>query len=83
MFSQSYTLRIDGEGRDALPSKLGAIFSILLMIIMLLFTGYKISRLTGKKNVDIIQAVVENHYDDEFVFGGEQGLNIAVAVLNP
>ena len=49
---------------------------------MLTYTGYKVSRLTGKKNIDIVQAVKENHFDQSHVFGAKQGLNIAVAVYN-
>ena len=69
------------DGRDGLPSKLGALFSILLLILMLIYTGYKISILQGKKDIDIVQAVKENHFDSSHVFGAEQGLNLAVAVI--
>ena len=41
------------------------------------------SILQGKKSIDIIQAVVENHFDDSYVFDSEQGLNFAIGVLNP
>ena len=59
------------EGRSALPSKMGALCSILLTIALALYTAYKISVLEGKKSVDIIQAVKENHFDDDKVFGAE------------
>ena len=64
---------IDGK-RDALPSKTGAVCSILLTILMLAYTGYKISILTGKKDIDIVQAVKENHFDYSHIFGAAQGL---------
>ena len=80
-FGQSFKLLID-EGRDGLPSKSGALCSILLLIIMLVYTGYKISILEGKKDIDIVQAVKENHFDNSHVFGAEQGLNLAVAVVH-
>ena len=50
---------------------------------MIIFTGYKISVLQGKKSIDIVQAVLENHFDDSYVFSADQGLKIAVAVFNP
>ena len=62
---------------------MGALCSILLLIVLLLYTGYKISILEGKKGIDIIQAVKENHIDLEYEFSAEQGLNIAVGVFNP
>ena len=50
---------------------------------MMAFTGYKISILSDKKNIDIVQAVKENHFDDSHVFSAKQGLNIAVGVYQP
>ena len=64
------TLYID-EGRDALPSKMGAFCSIFLIICMVTFAGYKISILEGKKNIDIVQAVIEDHFDDDYEFSGK------------
>ena len=61
-FGKSINLRID-EGKDAYPSIVGAICSIILTIVLLAFAGYKVSILEGKKSIDIVQAVVENHFD--------------------
>ena len=57
------------EGRDVLQSKMGALCSIILLILMLIYTGYKISILEGKKDIDIVQAIKENHFDQSHVFG--------------
>ena len=48
---------------------------------MIVYTGYKISILGGKKSIDIVQAVKENHFDDSHVFSAKQGLNIALGVF--
>ena len=61
---------------------MGALCSLLLLIIMISYAGYKVSILEGKKNIDVVQAVKERHFDDSHVFGSEQGLNVAVAVYN-
>ena len=61
---------------------MGALCSILLIIILLTYTGYKIYILQGKQSIDIVQAVRENKFDDTRVFGAQQGLNFAVAVSN-
>ena len=71
------------EGRDVLPSKMGTFCSIFLLALMTVYTGYKISVLQGKKSIDIIQALRENHFDDSHVFSAEQGFNVAVAIFNP
>ena len=75
-------MKID-DGKDALPSKLGALCSFLFFLAMVSYTSYKLYILEGKKNIDIVQAVKVNHYDNNYTFGAEQGLNVAVAVFNP
>ena len=52
-------------------------------MILLLYAGYKVSILEGKKKIDILQAVIENYYDQNHIFGADQGLNIAVGVFSP
>ena len=74
-----YQIKLE-KGQDALPSKVGALCSLLLFVVMIVFTGYKISILNDKKSIDIIQAVKENHYDEHHVFSAKQGLNFAVGV---
>ena len=62
---------------------MGALCSITALIILITYAGYKLSIMEGKKSVDIVQAVIENHFDDEYVFDSEKGFNFAVAVFNP
>ena len=76
-FGEKYGLRLD-DGKDALPSKMGTVCSIVLLIILVAYTGYKVSILGGKKSVDILQAVSKHHFDSDHAFGGEQGLNFAI-----
>lgn len=80
-FGQTFSMLID-DSRSALPSRVGAICSLVLLVVMIVFTGYKIDILTSKRKIDIIQAVKEFHFDDSHVFGAEQGLNIAVGLLD-
>ena len=81
-FGQAFAFNLGGD-RNALPSTIGAICSIVLTITILSYAGYKWSILIEKKSVDIVQAVIENKYDDSYVFRGDDGLNFAVSVLNP
>ena len=54
----------------------------MLKVILVVYAGYKFSILEGRKSIDIIQAVLENHFDESHIFGGKQGLNIAVGVMD-
>ena len=38
--------------------------------------------LDGRKSIDIVQAVKENHFNEFHTFGTKQGMNVAVAVLD-
>ena len=74
-------MRLD-EDRDALPSKKGAVCSLLLFFIISIYTLQKIDVLLNKKDVNIFSALAESYFDSDYVFGAEQGLNIAVAVTD-
>ena len=52
-FGQPYIMQID-ERKSALPSKMGSFCSILLLIVLVAYAGYKFSILEGKKKVDIV-----------------------------
>ena len=62
---------------------MGAFLSVALFVILAMYTGYKISIIEGKRSIDVVSAIKENHFDDSHVFGADQGLNVAVAVLDP
>ena len=63
-------MRFDG-GKDVQTSKMGAVCSILLVVTLIMYTGYKVSILEGRKSIDIVQAVKENHFDANTVFGAK------------
>ena len=45
--------------------------------------GYKISILEGRKSVDVLSVKSDNHYNDSYIFGADQGLNVALATAGP
>ena len=47
------------------------------------FAGYKIHILQAKESINVVQVVKENHFDENYIFSGKQGLNVAVAIYNP
>ena len=75
-------MRLD-KGREALPTRLGALCSIMSLVILLTYASYKISILQSKKSIDVLQAVKEDHFNDLDKFTAKQGFNIAATVINP
>ena len=69
-FGQSFAMRLE-EGRNALPSRIGALCSIIFVITLLSYAGYKIWILEGRKNVNILQAVKEDHFADTYTFSSK------------
>ena len=60
-----------GQFGESLPSKMGAFCSILLYVLLLTYTGYKMDIMFNKKSEDVTSAVHEDHYDDSYVFGAD------------
>ena len=48
---------------------MGAFCSFVLLFLMIGYTVYKADILQGKKDVDILSAVNQFHFDDSYVFG--------------
>ena len=80
-FSQSFTIGLD-EGKSAIPSPMGSLCTLLLLVFLIVAAVYKVTILEGKKAIDILSVVEENHFDEDFIFGREQGLYIAAGVFN-
>ena len=81
MFSQAPKIKID-KNQDVLPSKMGAFCSFILFIAVLSYAAYKTNIMIAKKDVDIVQALLEDHFEPGFTFNAELGLNLALAVVN-
>ena len=81
-FGQSFNLRFD-EGQEVLPSKKGAVCTILIFILMLAYTGYRSYIIHQKIDIDVTSSLQEFHFNDTYTFGGGQGLNIAVYIVDP
>ena len=61
---------------------MGTFCSFLLLITLIVYAGYKVNILQGKKSVDVLQAVNKNYFDDDYTFGAKQGLDIAIGVTD-
>ena len=71
------------KGQGSLPSKMGAISSIFLLVVLIIYAYYKFNILMEKKDVDILSAVLEDHFQADYQFKSNRGLNVAVAVFDP
>ena len=81
-FGKSFSLQL-GEGKDTLPSILGALCSLTALIVLIIYAGYKFSIMEGKKSVDIVQTVTEDYFDGSYVFDVDQGFDLAIGLLSP
>lgn len=61
---------------------MGSACSILLFILMLAYSGYRLNILLEKSSVDVLESVQLNFFDDKYVFDAGQGLNLAAAVFD-
>ena len=66
-------------GVEALPSKAGFFFTILLSIVVIGYATVKADVLMYKKDIDIMSVVKRDFYAPEEPFDYSDGLNIAVA----
>lgn len=78
-FSTNFTLKLD-SGQKSQPSYFGAVMSILLGMMTLMFTATKVLTIVQKSDVDIMSALIENNIDYTEKFDTSQGLFIAAAI---
>ena len=50
---------------------MGVICSFILLFVIIAYTYYKVDVLVAKKSVDILSAVNEDFYDDNYIFGAK------------
>ena len=68
-------------GKKELKSITGTTLSILLIIFLLGYTALKIDNLIRRSQVDIISAVNEDYYSEDYRFGAKQGFNFAIGIV--
>ena len=49
----------------------------------MVYTYQKVDVLIGRKNENILTAVRKDFFDQSYSFGAKQGLNFALAVIDP
>ena len=66
-FGDEFLMKFDG-GRKKLQTCTGSIMSILMLILLIIYTTLKVDVLLNKKQVDIISANNEEHFDEDKTF---------------
>ena len=66
-FSHTLNMRF-GKFGESLPSKMGAFCSIMLYILLISYTGYKMDIMFNRKNEDVTSALHEDYYDESYIF---------------
>ena len=72
-------MKFDG-GTRKLQTCTGAIMSVLLLVVLIIYSVMKVNTLLSKQQVDVIAAINEEFYDEKLNFTEKQGLNIAFAL---
>ena len=78
-FGEAFTMKFDG-GKNKLQTCIGAIMSVLLLFVLIIYGGMKFNTLIQKQQVDIITAINEEYFDDNLNFTEKDGLSFAFAL---
>ena len=71
-------MKIDHE-RSYVQSTMGSILSILMFVMVVIFSYQKMKVWITRRGVDIASATNDSYFDDEYIFSFEDGLNFAIA----
>ena len=77
-FGESFTMKID-DTQDTIRTFMGLFCSIILIAIVSSFAYQKTDIWLKMKDVDILSSTHKHHFDSDYVFSSEMGLNFAVA----
>lgn len=72
-------MNLDDGGEKEARTWFGAVCSLFILSLVVVFTYIKVETLIGRKDVDILSTIKDYHFSDMDRFGYENGLNIAVA----
>lgn len=81
-FKAQYRMNIDENGTSALPTYVGAIFSLLLTSMLTFFMVYKASYIYHKDGYQMMSTVKENFFQPHERFGLADDFAFAVALVD-
>ena len=71
-------MKIDGQS-DRLSSWMGAICSLLILLVIAIYAYMKLNTLMLRSDMDIVQILHDTYYDYDYEFSYKNGFNIAAA----
>ena len=72
-----------GGGIKIYRSCIGAIISVIFVLVLTLYTSFKYQTLTKYNDTSILISQQEGHYTDKDVFaGGKGGFNVAFGLIS-
>ena len=71
-------MKLDGS-KDSLNSLMGTLCTLVLLVVLAMYTYLKGDTLIKRKDVDILSTVKDMHYSPEDEFSYKNGFNFAVA----
>ena len=75
-------MKLDNGRTRELSSGCGTFFSILMYLLLIIFAIQKLGIMAQRRKVYLHEMHLEHHFDDSFVFAGENGLNVAIVYEN-
>ena len=78
-FGQSFQFGFGPSGETKVKSLCGAMLSILVSIVMLVYAGYRFNFLLEKEGATIVQTIKEQHYTADDEFAAAQGFMFVAA----
>ena len=67
VFGQSFHMSLE-DGKDRVNSYAGSLCSFALFTLVCLYGYLKMDVLLAKKDVDMLSAVLDYHYEEEYIF---------------
>ena len=64
-----------------MPSRIGVLLTFLLTIILLAYTGFKMSIMFNRNDNVMTSITNEFHYDSDYVMDRSKNFNFAVALI--
>ena len=81
-FAAQYKMNLSPSGTNSIPSLAGACSNILIMMLLLTYAAYRMSYLWSMQGIQMLQTVKNNYFKQDDVFGVDQGLAVAVAIMD-
>ena len=75
-------MRLANDGKTEVKSVLGASLSLLMIILLLIYTGYKSKIFIEKSKSTITEAVMKKFYSQEDEFSADHGLMIVAGMTS-